>query len=262
MLHKMPIEAPGIEAGLVSGIKFATLSRLRHYCVLNPLGSGPDKEETAMRLQLLVGAALTSLALAMSSGSQASILFDGFESPALAPGAFTYGGTDAAGAVFGSGTGVQSNGSAFGYANAPEGVQTAHIQGQGSFTETVTGLVMGQTYALSFFDAARNGYGVDGIQISNGANVIFTGTPSSTSFSPVNLDFVYNGAGSIFTIAGTIAQGVNAATNPAQDFNAAIDGFAISAVSSVPEPGTWAMMLVGIGCLGVATRARRRQVAI
>ena len=47
------------------------------------------------------------------------------------------------------------------------------------------------------------------------------------------------------------------ATNPDRDY----DDMIIRAVvhPAVPEPATWAMMLVGFGGMGVALRRRRRQ---
>jgi hypothetical protein len=45
--------------------------------------------------------------------------------------------------------------------------------------------------------------------------------------------------------------------------SATLDGSSLTydLVSNVPEPGAWAMMLVGFGGLGMAMRSRRRQVA-
>jgi hypothetical protein len=74
--------------------------------------------------------------LIISAPANASIFFDGFESPSQF-GGYSYGGTDSAGANFINGTGIQANGSAFVYTNAPEGNQTAHIQGTGIFTESI-----------------------------------------------------------------------------------------------------------------------------
>ena len=210
-----------------------------------------------IKLKALLSAAAMSGGLLVATASQAgTIFFDGFESPST-PG-ISYGGTDAQGATFNDGTGIQQNGSPFGYANAPEGVQTAHIQGTGSFTETVGGLVSGQTYTLSFEDAARAGYAVDPITVSyepllETDPTVITTTPASTAFSLVSTNFTYEGFSpeAMFTVAGTNPQ-------TSVDFNSAVDSFQIATVSAVPEPSTWLLMIAGIGGIGLIMRRARK----
>ena len=51
------------------------------------------------------------------------------------------------------------------------------------------------------------------------------------------------------------------AANPNPDSND--DGFKLSSIrinTPVPEPGTWAMMLLGFGAVGLSMRGRRRQI--
>ncbi len=178
--------------------------------------------------------------------SAAIIFFDGFEGPSVPDG---YGGTDDAGAVFGDKTGIQGGG--FGYSSAPEGTQTAHIQFAGQFTETVSGLVSGQSYSLSFQFAARPGYVADGLQVSYGATTLFTQLPGSTAFAPETVSFVADGS-NVFTFAGTDLV--------SSDPNVAVDAVSISnaaTVAAVPEPSTWAMMILGFA--GVGFMAYRRK---
>ena len=56
--------------------------------------------------------------------------------------------------------------------------------------------------------------------------------------------------------ANSIASGYTSANFPSSLFVATI-----SSVTAVPEPATWAMMLVGFGGLGAALRSRRKGVA-
>nr|WP_314441485.1 PEPxxWA-CTERM sorting domain-containing protein [uncultured Sphingomonas sp.] len=125
-------------------------------------------------------------------------------------------------------------------------------------------LVAGVTYNIGFdyyapLNGANNpndatlGFLLDGVQIGN---LLTAGGPASntpvqswqnfsTSFvalnsGPQNLSFQFNGLG------------VTAA-----DFG--IDRVYVTA--AVPEPGTWAMMLLGFGAIGAAMRRRRRPIA-
>jgi hypothetical protein len=186
-----------------------------------------------------------------SVAATASPLFlDGFESPSQG-GGYSYGGTDSAGASFVSISGLQADGSAFGYFNAPEGVQTAHIQQNGSFTETVTGLVSGQAYALTFDFAARPNYATDGLQVSYGLTSLFDQAPTSDTWTSVTVNFVADGS-SVFTFAGTLPVS-------AGDTNVGVDAVSIAAI---PEPSTWAMMLLGFVGLGFLAYRRRDRVPV
>ena len=44
--------------------------------------------------------------------------------------------------------------------------------------------------------------------------------------------------------------------------NAYLGSFDITAVSAVPEPATWAMLLLGFGGIGVMLRGRRKALAL
>jgi PEP-CTERM motif-containing protein len=200
------------------------------------------------------GAAVAALLVFSAAPSQASVFFDSFESPTST--GITYGGTDSAGAVFVSGSGLQSNGSPFGYANAPDGSQTAHIQSTGSFTETVTGLVAGQSYDLSFYYAARSGYGIDGLAVSYNSATLFSNAPSSTNWVLENVLFDPVGSTAVLTFAGT---NFSQPPYPAGDFNVGVDAVSVSAV---PEPSTWAMMLLGFAGIGSLAYRRKSKPAL
>ena len=78
-----------------------------------------------------------------------------------------------------NGSGVQSNGSAWGFANAPNGSQySAFLQGTSSISQTVAGFNPGTYYTLSFYLSARPGNSVDNVAVSLG------GTPLFTSITP------------------------------------------------------------------------------
>jgi hypothetical protein len=81
---------------------------------------------------------------------------------------------------------------------------------------------------------------------------LFTGTVNLASNGGANQTYSIKGAGNLWMIGASLA-------NP--DCNT--DGFKLGAltvnsVAAVPEPATWAMMLVGFGMVGGAARYRRR----
>jgi hypothetical protein len=57
-----------------------------------------------------------------------------------------------------SGSGISANGSAFtsGNPNAPQGVQVAFLQGTGSISQALMGLIVGAIYQITFAAAQRN----------------------------------------------------------------------------------------------------------
>ncbi|MEO7411462.1 MAG: PEPxxWA-CTERM sorting domain-containing protein [Sphingomicrobium sp.] len=63
----------------------------------------------------------------------------------------------------------------------------------------------------------------------------------------------FNLAAGNHSISGTVAN---------SPFGSGAGFFRVSAVTSVPEPTTWAMMLIGFAGIGVALRRRRRSVMI
>jgi hypothetical protein len=79
-------------------------------------------------------------------------------------------------------SGVQHNGSSFGATNAPEGVQTAFVQGNGSFSRSFTFTAGSST--INFQAAKRTTYGgTQSFNVLYDTTVIGSFTPSSGSFS-------------------------------------------------------------------------------
>jgi hypothetical protein len=127
-------------------------------------------------------------------------------------------------------------------------------------TSTSLSDAAGFTNGISFFYVTRNDPGT--VQIFDGVNgtgnllasldlainATTCGAPFDAEFCPftiINLGFTGTGRSVVF--GGTANQ-------------IAFDDIALGV--AVPEPATWAMMLVGFGVLGFALRRRRRAVAI
>jgi hypothetical protein len=125
-----------------------------------------------------------------------------FESPALPAGSYQYDPNSSGTAWnFYGNSGIESNGSAFSAANAPDGTQAAFLQSAGGgvaagqISQTVT--LNPGTYYISFWAAQRPGYAVDPIQVQvDGQNVGSPITPTSTSWATyVTVSFTITSAG-------------------------------------------------------------------
>ena len=138
-------------------------------------------------------AASTSSALSQTVNSVAvSLVNPGFETPTLASGGYQYNPTGTGvGWTFGGTTGLQSNGSAWGAAAAPDGRQTAFVQRTGSISQTVS--LSAGSYTLSFQVAQRACCAAPNVQpvkvTVDGTQVGSLVSPASTSFSVVSISF-------------------------------------------------------------------------
>ena len=128
-------------------------------------------------------------------------------------------------------------------------------------SQTLSGLSVGTTYAVTFIMASEY-VNSDQLRVSvnGGPGTIFTAPPYIPGGGPnggfwdvwVSQEFDFKAATTTATIQFD-SNGLNAA-----GFDVGLDNVSIAAISSVPEPSTWAVMLVGLGGLGAAMRARRR----
>jgi hypothetical protein len=221
------------------------------------------------RFLSLAGSAFVALAI----GHPASATVLSFESPNVGTAGYTYSSTAAylsAPSYFSSATvdgvtyagmsGIQANGSAWGFTNAPDGTQTAFIQsysgvypqgGSVSFSSSLIGsLISGKQYDLSFYVEGRPYMGGSpfSVDVGVGPNTTSFGAPGISSWVQENV--VFTASSSPVTITFSVA-GQNAA-----DISIGLDKVNISAV---PEPATWAMMILGF--LGVGFVAYRRKSA-
>lgn len=156
--------------------------------------------------------------------------------------------------TYSGGSGIQANGSAWGFADAPNGTQTAFIQSYndvgGSISIALNGLTAGQEYSVSFDLAARPYGGADPLTVSAGnSSGMFTIT--NTAWSTHSIDFMAPESGTAdLKFLGSTLDG---------DSSVGLDAVSIAAV---PEPATWAMMLLGFGMIGFASRRRQRAVRV
>ena len=151
----------------------------------------------------------------------------GLETPVLPPSSYQYAPTGGTW-TFSSGAGIQSNGSAWGAAAAPEGQQTAFLQGIAQMSQTLN-LAAGN-YTVSFY-AARRGGQIQPIQVS------IDGTPIGGPITPADNSFaVYT------TSAFNLATG-GAHTLRFNSTNTGDNSSFVDAVVVVPEEGDGATVI-------------------
>ncbi len=131
----------------------------------------------------------------------------------------------------------------------------------GAVSQTISGLTAGDKYVVSFDYAGAQQQGfsgatTEGWQVSLGSQTQETALLSNVSqgFTGWKADSLTFTATSASEVLSFLAEGTGGSGLPPF---ALLDGVSIS--SGVPEPATWAMMLVGFGALGTAIRSRRKQ---
>jgi hypothetical protein len=208
-----------------------------------------------------IGTVLVALAALSATGAHAAgnLLADGgFEAPNLGNGNYIYpvGALDAwtyNGAVL---INAQSSSAWYG-GSAPagqQGLQFAGVQGSGSLSQSFTATAT--TLLLTWLNAGRpyNG-GYDGDQtyqvMLDGVAVGTFSTTSGQAFTQQNLTLGALTSGSSHTLT---YQGLEA-----RDETAFIDN--VSLTAAVPEPATWAMMIIGFAGIGLTLRGSRRAEA-
>jgi hypothetical protein len=122
----------------------------------------------------------------------------GFETPALPAPGYQYNPSGSGvGWTFDAHSGIQGNGSAWGAASAPQGIQTGFIQSTGTISQALT-LAAG-TYTLSFKAAQRSccvSPYVQPLKVTlDGAQIGSLVSPSSSSFAPSSIVFTVASSG-------------------------------------------------------------------
>ena len=160
---------------------------------------------------------------------------------------------------------TQANGGANGWdGDSPGPGNFVAIDGafhSGPLTQTINGLTIGQSYHLSFNYAFAQQFAFDGATTQN-LSVSFGGF-SATSPDLVLPNHAFSGWGvANFDIIATATSQVlsfSSLASPQLPPFALVSS--VSLTGGVPEPGTWAIMLLGFASLGVAARVRRRIAA-
>ncbi len=157
------------------------------------------------------------------------------------------------------------NGSANGLTLSPDGgafVASDPDFQNGAFTQSITGLTTGGVYAVSFYWGAGQQLNFDGAT-SAGWDVTLGSDPTQSTGNSAIGNHGFSGWN--YTTFNFVAQGANETLSflATGTGGAALPPFALLdgvSMTAVPEPSTWAMMLLGFVGLGYAGfRSRRRQ---
>ena len=212
--------------------------------------------------KLLIGAALAASMLAAAPAANAAVLVNGSFEEGTNPGSFLTlgnGNTDITGWTVG-GNGIDYIGT---YWKASQGVRSLDLAAldQGGVSQTFATIV-GREYVVSF-DLAGNpdgGLNQKAMVTSAGLGQLpalftFDVGPGNTHDDMGWQSFTYK-----FTAQSTSST-LNFSSLTRGPYGPALDNVGVT-LSAVPEPATWAMMIIGFTGAGVAIRRRRRDDSV
>jgi autotransporter-associated beta strand protein len=131
----------------------------------------------------------------------------GFETPSIGTGNYVYnpsGGSWTFNGAAGSGSGLTANGSAFSSPTALQGTQAAFVQEYGSIKQTLTGLIPGTNYTITFLAAERPGNAQTWNVVVNGAVVAsFNPGSGATSYADYTATFKATATSETLAFLGT-----------------------------------------------------------
>ena len=165
----------------------------------------------------------------------------------------------AEGVTFGGMSGIQANSSAWGFTNAPDGVQTAFLQSYSGFpaspgflTFSISGLsLVNPNYLLVFDVESRPSTGGLPFTVTANGNPTIFATPSTASWIQEALPFT--------AIAG-VANFMFAINAPefVTDLSIGLDAISVTAT---PLPAALPLFAGGLGVIGLLTRRRKRKAS-
>lgn len=205
-----------------------------------------------MKTFLLTRAASAALLVPQNASA---VIFD-FEDPDT--GIFEYIGPDYGGFTFTNWAVVDGPGyGPSGYTNVITSGQQSACGCAADFGQIFTSISSGSAFNLvgGNFASAWNDGATLLVEGYLGASLLYSQNFILNTTGPSALSFGFNGINLVnFSISGGTPSGL-----PGGGDYFAVDDLQINAVAAVPEPTTWAMMLLGFGFVGGAMRAAKRR---
>lgn len=117
---------------------------------------------------------------------------------------------------------------------------------QNVLTQAIVGSVAGQTYTLTFWFQQSNAQ-PNGLSVTWNGNTIYSETNNGHSYQPYSFNVLATGSDTLSFVAYN---------NPSFAY---LDDVSLN-IAAVPEPSTWAMLILGFASLGYFAH-RRRHIA-
>jgi hypothetical protein len=135
----------------------------------------------------------------------------------------------------------------------PYDTQYLSVLGNGGVSINFGALTSGPVKSFEFDWGSIDAYNSLVIHSSAGDVTVLPGTSSFPNLA--NGDQVAAGTNGLFMVNGNAGETFSGITLTSNQNSFEVDNLAVAAV---PEPATWAMMILGLGAMGMALRNRRR----
>ena len=210
--------------------------------------------------KFVLAATVAALTVAAASAASAAVTFSFTDGPAHSPGV-NYTVID----TFDNALGITGSGFQIAATHDGKGAPPANSV---PFDTNYLSVLGGGNASISFAALTSNpvkAFEFDWGSVDTYNHLVIHSSAGDITITPPNLNFVTPADGNqvadvtngLFMVSGTAGETFSGITLTSGSNSFEIDNLAVA----VPEPTTWAMMLVGLGALGGALRTRRRTMA-